>query len=175
MKFDYEAFGKAMNSYDNDKNGKIDVKNSGENYGWFYKDNDKSSAFNQVMEYKTDDSHNYRTWHQETSMITHDAGMLVSVKIDHIRGDNLDDHIILLTGFNANGELFYGQAFVQMKEEDPIKTKVITTGDIIGQVHDQIQDKIKDNYGVNGSTEGRKQIPHIVRLNMEAMCDGVKK
>lgn len=174
MKFDYDAFGKAMNSSDNKK--EIDVKNSGENYGWFYKDDDKSSAFNQVMEYRIKDGdHNYRTWHQESSMITHDAGMLVSVKIDHIRGENIDDHIVLQTGFDASGKLFYGQAFVQMKEEEPFNTDIITSGDIIDTVHDQIQAKIKDNYGVNGSTEGRKQIPHIVRLNMEAMCDGVKK
>jgi hypothetical protein len=158
MQFDYNAFGKNINGSD------VDVKNSGKNYGWFYKDDDDSSDFNLVMEYETDDDHNYRTWHQETSGIQ-----------QNIRGDNMDDHIILLTGFNANGELFYGQAFVQMKEEDPIKTKVITTGDIIGQVHDQVQDKIKDNYGANGSTEGRKQIPHIIRLNMNAMCAGVKK
>ncbi|GGD70827.1 hypothetical protein GCM10011514_38690 [Emticicia aquatilis] len=173
MKFDYDAFGKAMNS---NKNNDIDVINSGKNYGWFYKDDDDSSEFNQVMEYRIKDGdHNYRTWHQESSMITHDAGMLVSVKIDHIRGENIDDHIVLLTGFDFNGKLFYGQAFVQMKEEDPFHTEIITSGDIIDTVHDQIQDKIKDNYGVNGSTEGRKQIPHIVRLNMKAMCDGVKK
>lgn len=170
MKFDYKDFGKSMNS-----NKDIDVKNSGKNYGWFYKDDDDSSDFNQVMEYKTDGDHNYRTWHQESSIITHDAGMLVSVKIDHIRGENIDDHIVLLTGFDSTGKLFYGQAFVQMREEDPFNTDIITSGDIIDKVHDQIQDKIKDNYGVNGSTEGRKQIPHIVRLNMEAMCDGVKK
>jgi hypothetical protein len=170
MKFDYDAFGKAMNS-----NKDIDVKNSGKNYGWFYKDNDDSSDFNLVMEYKTDGDHNYRTWHQETSVIQQKVGILVSVKIDHIRGDNLDDHIILLTGFDYNGKIFYGQAFVQMKKEDPIKTEIITSGDIIDQVHDQIQAKIKDNYGANGSTDGRKKIPHIVRLNMEAMCAGVKK
>jgi hypothetical protein len=170
MKFDYDAFGKAMND-----NKDIDVQNSGKNYGWFYKDDDDSSDFNKVMEYKTDGNHSYRTWHQETSMITHDAGILVSVKTDHIRGENLDDHIVLLTGFDAMGKLFYGQAFVQMKEEDPFHTEIITSGDIIDKVHDQIQAKIKDNYGVNGSTEGRKQIPHIVRLNMEAMCEGVKK
>lgn len=170
MKFDYNAFGKAMNG-----NKDIDVKNSGKNYGWFYKDGKNASDFNLVMEYETDGDHNYRTWHQETSVIQQKAGMLVSVKIDHIRGSNLDDHIILLTGFDFNGNLFYGQAFVQMKEEDPISTNIITSGDIIDQVHDQIQAKIKDSYGINGSTEGRKKIPHIVRLNMEAMCNGVTK
>lgn len=170
MQFNYKDFGKSMNS-----NTDIDVKNSGDNYGWFYKDNDKSSDFNQVMEYKTGGDHNYRTWYQETSIITHNAGMLVSVKIDHIRGENIDDHIVLLTGFDATGKLFYGQAFVQMREEDPFNTDIITSGDIIDKIHDQIQNKIKDDYGINGSTEGRKKIPHIVRLNMEAICDGVSK
>lgn len=169
MKFDYNAFGKSMNS-----NSDIDVKNSGENYGWFNKDSDSSNDYNKVMEYKTDDDHYYRTWHQETSVIQQKAGILVSIKIDHIRGDNLDDHIIILTGFDFNGKIFYGQAFVQMKKEDPIHTEIVTSGDIIDKIHDQIQDKIKDNYGLDGSTEGRKLIPHIVRLNMEAMCDGVK-
>lgn len=170
MDFIYNTF---SDSIDNCKD--VDVKNSSKNHGWFYKDSNDDSDFNLVVEYSYDDDYNYRTWRQELTVMEGNSALLVSTKIDHIRGENLDDHLILMACFNANGELCYGQAFVQMKNEAPIYTDVITTGDIADEIHDQLQDQIKDDYGINGSTEGRQRIPHIAKVNLYGMLQAIQK
>ena len=168
MNFNYNTFSSTLDTYDD-----VDVKHSSTNNGWFYKDSKDDSDFNLVVEYSYDDDHNYRTWRQELTTMEGNSGMLVSTKIDHIRGDNQDDHLILMACYNAVGVICYAQAFVQMKNEDPIQTDVITTGDIPDQIHDQIQAHIKDDYGINGSTDGRKKIPHIAKVNLYSMAAAV--
>lgn len=170
MNFDYNVFSATLDNYSD-----VNVKHASTNNGWFHKDSDNNSDFDLVVEYSYDDDYNYRTWRQELTIMEGNAALFVSTKIDHIRGENLDDHLILMSCFNANGDLCYAQAFVQMKEEDPIQTDVVTTGDIADGIHDQLQDQIKDNYGINGSTEGRQRIPHIAKVNLYSMAAAFKK
>ncbi|MBK7760991.1 MAG: hypothetical protein IPI35_32185 [Deltaproteobacteria bacterium] len=75
--------------------------------------NDKD---NEAMEYESHDS-NYRTWRFDKSVCPGGAGLYASTKIDHIRGENKDDHIILMIGYNAGGRIIQGQVAIQMKNE----------------------------------------------------------
>ncbi len=64
-----------------------------------WKDKDSSS----VASYDRD-GHNYRTWHPEKVQL--DAGgMMISSKIDHIKGGQKDDHGNILMYFNPGGSL----------------------------------------------------------------------
>jgi hypothetical protein len=169
MNFDYTQFARALSSNDPD----LSVHNAQSDNGWFYFDEHSSDPFNQVIEYNYQGKDNYRTWHQEISITKNNLGMIVSTKIDHIRGDNKDDHIALITGFDASGKLNFAQAFIQMKEEDPVSTTIVKSGDIPGQIHDQIDANMKDDYGINGSNDGRQKIPHIVKVNINCMTKAV--
>lgn len=136
--------------------------------------NDKDD---QAMEYESHDS-NYRTWRMDTSPLYSGTGLYVSTKIDHIRGENKDDHIILMVGYNAGALPIQVQAAVQMKNEDPIITDVIMQNasfsvDLADAVADAVQSQLKSDYGWDGSNSGRQNIPHVIKKNMEAMNDSV--
>jgi hypothetical protein len=131
----------------------------------------------QAMEYESNDS-NYRTWRLDDSPLYGGTGLYLSTKIDHIRGGNKDDHLIVMVAYNAAGEPIQGQAAVQMKDEDPILTSVITQDqagsvDIASAVADAVQSQLKSDYGVNGSNSGRQNIPHIIEKNISAMNGSV--
>jgi hypothetical protein len=136
--------------------------------------NDKSD---QAMEYESKGS-NYRTWRFDESMCPGGAGLYVSTKIDHIRGANKDDHIVLMIGYNAGGKIIQGQVGVQMKEEDPIITPVILqnkdfTIDMASAVSDAVKSRLKSDYGFAGSDDGRQNIPHVIAKNITAMAKSV--
>lgn len=136
--------------------------------------NDKN---NEAMEYESHDS-NYRTWRFDKSVCPGGAGLYVSTKIDHIRGENKDDHIILMIGYNAGGRIIQGQVAIQMKNEDPIITPVLLQNsafsiDMGKALADAVQSRLKSDYGVNGSNSGRQNIPHIVEKNVDAMAKSV--
>ncbi len=147
MKFDQSKFAKAMD----DK--------------WNKKDD-------QAMEYK-DDGSEYRTWRQDSSACYLNGGMVVSTKIDHIRGGNKDDHIIVILAYDMNGKLALGSASIQMKKEDPIMVKPITEGDIAQGVKNGIKKQLKSDYGWSGSDDGRQNIPNVVKMNIDAMTKSV--
>lgn len=131
----------------------------------------------QAMEYESHDS-NYRTWRLDDSPLYGDAGLYLSTKIDHIRGSNKDDHIIVMVAYNAAGKPIQGQAAVQMKEEDPIITSVIAQDasnsvDIASAVANAVQSQLKSDYGAAGSNSGRQNIPHIIEKNINAMNSSV--
>lgn len=131
----------------------------------------------QAMEYESNDS-NYRTWRLDDSPLYGETGLYLSTKIDHIRGGNKDDHIIVMVAYNAAGKPIQGQAAVQMKDEDPIITSVITQDqsssvDIASAVADAVKSQLKSNYGVDGSNSGRQNIPHVIEKNINAMNSSV--
>lgn len=136
--------------------------------------NDKDD---QAMEYESNDS-NYRTWKLDDSPLYGGAGLYLSTKIDHIRGNTQDDHIIVMVAFNAAGAPIQGQAAVQMKNEDPIITSVITQDssgsvDIASAVANAVKSQLESDYGANGSNSGRQNIPHIIEKNIKAMNQSV--
>jgi hypothetical protein len=136
--------------------------------------NDKDD---QAMEYESNGS-NYRTWRLDDSPLYGGAGLYLSTKIDHIRGSNKDDHIIVMVGYNAAGAPVQGQAAVQMKNENSIITPVITQNqegsiNIASAVANAVQSKLKSDYGKDGSNSGRQNIPHVIEKNINAMSSSV--
>jgi hypothetical protein len=136
--------------------------------------NDKD---NQAMEYESNGS-NYRTWRFDKSVCPGGAGLYASTKIDHIRGENKDDHIVLMISYNAGGRIIQGQAGLQMKNEDPIITPVILQNDrfsidMAAAIADAVKSRLKSDYGVDGSNSGRQNIPHVIEKTVNAMAKSV--
>jgi hypothetical protein len=102
LTLDYNKFAAMLDSVSG-----VNVHSAKTNYGWFGKDGD-NNPFCQVVEYEFEDSDgdqaHYRTWHMETLLMKQNQGLIVSSKIDRIRGVvEKDDHIVLICGFNGAG------------------------------------------------------------------------
>ncbi|TDB64066.1 hypothetical protein [Arundinibacter roseus] len=169
MNFNYNTFAQKLDGYSG-----MDVDDEHTNYGWVQWDKKSTDDFNKVVKYTYENSKgtfHYETWHQETSLMKQNAGMMVSAKIDFNRGTG-DDHIILMAGFNHKADLIFAQASVQFHghEDANIITSPITSGDIAQGLQDAIQEQILDSYGhVDDSTDGRHTLPYIAKVNLEAM------
>jgi hypothetical protein len=177
MKFDYNQFAKSIDTY-----AGMDVsdENNGK-YGWVQWDSNSSNAYNQVLEYKYTDSHdtyNFRSWHQETSVMKNNGGMIVSVKIDYER-ETGDDHIILITGYDLHGKLNVAQVSIQFHGDSgddltiaPIKAS--QTSDIPTAIYNAIATKQNGvDYGGDTDNHGRKSFPIITKNNILAMMAAV--
>lgn len=158
--------GMNVHSYTNGKNG------------WFHKEDD---TFGQVVEYEyKDDSGEltqYRTWFMETSQPPQRLGLLVSAKIDHIRGASKDDHIILICGFDMEGNLSMAQATVQITSDDSqnLVGKPVTITDAggdVGKIDDMVYDQIHKH---NFHDTGRNTIAWAVKANIISLRDSIKK
>lgn len=148
------------------------------NNGWFQK---SSGTYGQVVEYEyKDDSGEltqYRSWYMETSQPPQRLGLLVSVKIDHIRGSSQDDHIILICGFDVQGHLSVAQATVQITNDSSQNLVVppVTVADAGGdpnKIDDLIYDKISAH---NFHDTGRNTIAWAVKANILSIRDSIKQ
>jgi len=128
-------------------------------------------------------SSKYRTWKQDSSVFRCQAGLYVTTKVDHIRKDDYDDHIIIMLAFSSNGTLIAAQAAVQFNEFDPKRekpapyvTKVYVGNDANGkspadQVVDEMNSKREPKY--KESNSGRQNIPNVASINMVQMIKAV--
>ncbi|MBD2721118.1 hypothetical protein [Hymenobacter armeniacus] len=150
--------------------------------GWLPKDSTSPSTNNLVLEYvyqkdSNDDKTNYRTWYPETSLMKDGAGLIVSAKIDHIRGDSLDDHIILICGFNAAAELVVAQASVQITKDSkynqtvPPQTLAMARNDP-GNIDNLVYDLL---HAVDFHDYGRNTIDTAVKYSIIAIRKSVTK
>lgn len=177
MNFDYNQFAKSIDTYSG-----MDVsdENNGKN-GWVQWDNDSSNAYNQVLEMKYTDSHDtyhFRTWHQETSVMKNNGGMIVSVKIDYERTTG-DDHIILITGYDLHGTLNVAQVSIQFHgaSDKDLTIAPITSSkssDIPSAIYDAISSAQNGvDYGGDTDNHGRKSFPILTKYNILAMMSAV--
>lgn len=123
----------------------------------------------------------YRTWKPDSSIMVGGAGLYVSTKIDNLRDDDQDDHIILMAGINAAGQLIQAQAAVQFGEAAPghqkpdrYVTDVITAGngvDVASALKSAMQKLTLSKY--DESNNSRQNIPNITITNLNAMLKGV--
>lgn len=173
LTLDYNKFAQYLDAI----NG-VNVHSAKTNYGWFGWDDD-NNPFCQVIEYEYEDSDGdqaqYRSWHMETSLMKQNQGLIVSTKIDHIRGGvEKDDHIILICGFNAAGALVVAQASVQITSDSdenltvaPVTLAMAGSSEKIDNVvHDQIAKKDFKN-------AGRNTIAALVQANIIALRSAV--
>lgn len=123
----------------------------------------------------------YRTWRPDTSVMIGGTGLYISTKIDNVRGDDQDDHIILMLGVNAAGVLIQAQAAVQFGEANPLNQKpapyvtdVITAADGV-DVADALQAAMQalTLASYDESDNSRQNIPNVTRLNLDSLVKAV--
>lgn len=177
LALDYKNFPTVLESI---KDVNIHSYKNGDN-GWFQKDG--SGDFGQAVEYEyyidgdNDNTAQYRTWWMETSQVKQGLGLIVSAKIDHIRGSAKDDHIILICGFDLNGQLVVAQATVQITSDSsknlvvPPVTLADAGGDP-GKIDDLVYDAI---HAHDFKDEGRNTIAWLVKGNIISIRDSVTK
>lgn len=165
MNFNYSAFPENLESVDH-------IHDSHSWDQW----NGSDKTVNQVDEYRYhigDDDHHYqyRTWYPETSIVGDNVGLLVSTKIDYLRGTG-DDHLVLLAGFLKTGTLFIAQARAMFHGNSGSDFAIdpVTTGDIAQGVYDAITEISQDkSFGGNHDTKGRNGYAYIAKANLIAM------
>ena len=121
----------------------------------------------------------YRTWRWDASCYPQGMGMYLSTKLDHVRDNKIDDHMVVMLGFDPAGRLFQAQAAVQIegvKSSDPIVTDVIRqnkehTLDLAKLVEKAVADKLDKHY--DSDNTGRHELPAVLAKNINAMKDCV--
>lgn len=175
LTLDYNKFAAMLDSVSG-----VNVHSAKTNYGWFSWDGDKN-AFCQVIEYEFEDSDGdqaqYRSWHMETSLMKQDQGLVVSTKIDHIRGGvEKDDHIILICGFNGAGALVVAQASVQITSDSDQNLTVPPVTLAMAGSSDQIDNLVYDQIAKHDfKNAGRNTIANLTKANIIALRESVKK
>lgn len=150
-------------------------------YGWFKKGS-ANSNFSQAIEYEyqkndNDDLTQYRTWYMETSVVQQGQGLIVSAKIDHLRGGGgKDDHIILICAFDQHGTLLVAQASVQITSDPKYnhtvapKTLAAAGGDPM-QIDNLVYEEL---HKINFNDFGRNTIADVVKANIISLREAVK-
>ncbi|WP_035558775.1 hypothetical protein [Hymenobacter sp. IS2118] len=155
---------------------------------WQYHGN-KDSKYNQVVEFElqdqVDDSDNplnYRAWYMETSVAGANAGLLVSAKLDYIRGGEQDFHLTLLCGFDGAGKLLMAQASAQFEgggasnfHIPPITLAQTPDGDIGGALRTAIETTVKGHdYGDKRDNAGAKGFGYVAQANVLSFVTSVQ-
>jgi hypothetical protein len=136
--------------------------------------------------YKTDncDSH-YRTWSPDSQEVINGiqkngGGIVVSCKIDHIRGDDgsqPDDHIVLVLFFDNSCKLVNGEAILSIHGEDASSTGMVSAGSpnsgdtVSGRLYAKLLSRLQPSYG--SSNDGRQHFPGVAKKNIEAICASI--
>ncbi len=132
---------------------------------------------------------NFVTWTPDQTAMA-DGGLLVSFKIDHIRGGAPDDHMLVMLQFAKSQELVLGRASVLISgvtssamvtsgtvtvaNAPPNAAKGLattTSGDIPILISTALLGKLAKFYYL--SNEGRQSIPTVVENNINAMVGAI--
>jgi len=147
-----------------------------------------------AVKYKYD-GHKYRTWLQDVSYNYDSMGLFISTKIDGIRDNHPDDHVILGTLYNAYGQLVSAQAVIVMQNEDTVSsgsvmynendqlvnvtaTNIINLGndynDLADALKDVLKNEMKKSNHYSDYSDKRKDLPKVTRDNLRAMNHSIK-
>ena len=127
-----------------------------------------------AAEFKSADS-SYRT-NQPTVTATPDGGLLVSTKLDHIRGGGGDDHCLLEMTFDSAGKIVSSQAKMEMGDKK-FDTGIVTSaagGVPINKIGEGVLTKLADQVARWGESGGRANFPAVVRHNMIIIASAVR-
>jgi hypothetical protein len=144
-----------------------------------------SGTLNQVLSYSFNGV-NWRTWSPESSTMPTDLGMIVSCKIDFANGVG-DDHIVLIVGFlkveNAAPTINFAEASIQLYNDTdlnvssgPIISNPSSPSDVSTLLYNSLNSQIQGEVSQLGSGDtltGRKSLPEIARITLDAMVGTV--
>lgn len=131
---------------------------------------------NAATEYKSSDS-NYRTY-KPTVSTTKNGGLLVSFKVDHIRGGAHDDHAQIEMEFDAKGQLISSSATMSIAGRQSLDSKKIVAAAapagvsapaawVASEVANALLSVVQKDHG------GRKNFPSVVNHNINWVVECV--
>lgn len=138
--------------------------------------------------YKIDNcDSNYRTWSPDSHEVINGiqkngGGIVVSCKIDHIRGDDgsqPDDHIVLILFFDNSCKLVSGEAIISIHGEDASSTGMVSAGSpnsgdtVSGRLYAKLLSRLQPSYG--SSNDGRQHFPSVAKKNIDAISASIVK
>jgi hypothetical protein len=132
---------------------------------------------------------NFQTWTPDQTALA-DGGLLVSFKIDHLRGAAPDDHMAVMLQFDKSQALVLGRAsalisgvtsaamansgvFTVSKAPANAEPGLTTTtsADISTLISTALMGKLQQYYHL--SNTGRQSIPTVVKNNIDAMVGAI--
>jgi hypothetical protein len=170
LEFDFDNFKKAISmNHQTTKNGK-------------------------AVEYYTA-SDNYRSWKQDFTVSYNSQSMMISGKIDRIRNNDTDDHILIMVNCGSDGYVTSAQCSITMEDRDVITVPAITINsegqlvqvnpaaktttpssenDIFNGFKKCIDQALKAQPDYSSFSDNRKQIPYAAAENLQWIQKGVK-
>ena len=147
-----------------------------------------------AVEYYTA-SDDYRSWKQDFTVSYNSQGMMISGKIDRIRNNDPDDHILIMVNCGSDGHVTSAQCSItmnnhavisvpavvinsagQLVQVDPV-TKTTTASsdsDIFHAFKHAVDRALKAQPDYNSFSDNVKQIPTAAAENLEWIQKGVK-
>ncbi|HKQ07793.1 MAG TPA: hypothetical protein VJ464_21885 [Blastocatellia bacterium] len=116
---------------------------------------------------------NYRLYQPDTKPASN-SGLLVYVKIDHIRGSEKDDHAQITLGFDKTGALISSEPQIQLAQADDIPATVlkltsVTAAGALGpaaaavvQIVGQTYNALAERMAVITDDGGRLNFPAVI-------------
>lgn len=138
---------------------------------------------------------NTRTWYHDYTTTYGNAGIVVSCKVDEIRDNNPDDHLLIIAGFDSNKNLITARVTMTMENEDTQTLSTLAIGadgnvyeisdkdtktkrsekSVFDAIENQLKDALKKMKHYDDFSSKRKDSPLLVRKNIEWMQAGITK
>lgn len=156
--------------------------------------NHESAKDGKAVEYHTA-SDDYRSWQQDYTVSYGSQGMMISGKIDRIRNNNPDDHILIMVNCSSDGKVTSAQCSITMQNEDTVTVPAVTynaegqlvqvdpknkttqprsENNIFKAFENCINEELQNQTNYNSFSNNRKQMPVAVAENLEWIQQGVK-
>jgi hypothetical protein len=147
-----------------------------------------------AIKYHDDDSNHYRTWKPDYSVNYQNIGVFVSCKIDGIRDNHTDDHVLIGCLYDPACNLTSVQVTVRMLNETTLdigsvmyqdgslvnitSSGISTLSSSYNSISDAVRALIDANLNAYSNYSNfpneRKNLPTITKNNIDAMSNSVK-
>jgi hypothetical protein len=135
----------------------------------------------EAAEYKRHGNHNYRTYKPDVSY-RQDGSILVSTKVDHIRGKAKDDYSVIRMTFDRTGKLASVKTDVKIRGKADFSSDVIKGAALTGDPHaaagaagvaivESLYNKASNAFE-NG---GRAIFPSVIEHNINLISTSVRR
>lgn len=156
--------------------------------------NHSTTKNGKAVEYYTA-SDDYRTWQQDFTVSYNSQGMMISGKIDRIRDNDTDDHILIMVNCGSDGKVTSAQCSItredqntvtvpavtinaegQLVQVDPVNKTTIARSEstIFNAFQNCVDEALKKQPGYSSFSDNVKQIPVAAAENLQWIQSGVR-
>lgn len=154
----------------------------------------KSAKNGKAVEYYTA-SDDYRSWQQDYTVSYNSQGMMISGKIDRIRDNDVDDHILIMVNCGEDGKVTSAQCSITMESHSTITVPAVTINSegqlvqvdpatktthrrsestIFKAFEKCVDEALKKQSGYSSFSDNVKQMPTAAAQNLQWIQNGVK-